>query len=106
MSTNLHALREQVAVQRLGQSVYAEPGRLSSAQRQHDSRAMLDLIEKIAERTGYAAGYEVGHRAGRLDMARYIGPTHLADAIRRDLDRLRADLDAAGVCCASERVES
>lgn len=86
------ALYEQVAVRRHGQSAYAPPGQRSEAQRKHDARELMDLIQRVSfaagRAEGYAVGYEQGHRSGRMGAWRAVGPQALIDVIRRDLDAI------------------
>jgi hypothetical protein len=92
MTASLH---EQVAIRRHGgQSVYAPPGERSAAQKQHDLRGLMDLIERVSFAAGRAEGFEAGHRAGRRYAYRTVGLRHLADAIERDLAALRREVAA------------
>lgn len=89
---SLDDLHEQVAVRRHGQSAYAPDGVRSPVQREHDGRAALDLVQRLAFAAGRAEGYADGHRDGRRFAYRVVGPQHLADAIAANLDAVRREL--------------
>lgn len=90
-------LAEQVAVARIGQSAYTEPGRLSWAQRQAHTDEMLGFLVEITDRAAYTRGFEAGREAGRLEAWRRVGPHALAGLIAEDFDRIRRDLADLGV---------
>jgi len=91
-TTRLDQLHEAVAVRRHGHSIYAPEGMRSWAQREHDGRAALDLVQRLAFAAGRAEGYAAGHRAGRRFAYQTVGLQHLADAIAVQLSAARREL--------------